>query len=34
MGYEYPLFWGLVALSFVIRGGGRYSVDAAIGREF
>jgi putative oxidoreductase len=32
-GYEYPLFWGLVALSFVIRGGGRLSVDAAIGRE-
>lgn len=34
LGYEYPLFWGLVALSFVIRGGGRYSLDAAIGREF
>jgi putative oxidoreductase len=33
-GYEYPLLWGLVALSFVIRGGGRYSLDAAIGREF
>ena len=34
LGYEYPLFWGLVTLSFVIRGGGRYSLDAAIGREF
>jgi len=33
-GYEYPLFWGLVALGFVLRGGGRYSVDARIGREF
>lgn len=33
-GYEYPLFWGLVALAFVLRGGGRYSVDAFIGREF
>ena len=33
-GYEYPLFWGIVALSFVLRGGGRYSVDAAIAREF
>jgi putative oxidoreductase len=33
-GYEYPLFWGLVALSFVLRGGGRYSLDAVIGREF
>ncbi len=33
-GYEYPLFWGLVALGFVLRGGGQYSVDARIGREF
>ncbi|HET8726470.1 MAG TPA: DoxX family protein [Alphaproteobacteria bacterium] len=33
-GYEFALMWGLVALAFVIRGGGRYSVDAAIGREF
>ena len=32
-GFEYPLFWGLAALSFVIRGGGRYSLDALIGRE-
>jgi putative oxidoreductase len=32
-GYEYPLFWGIVALSYVIRGGGGYSVDALIGRE-
>ncbi len=33
-GYEYPLFWGLVALGFVLRGGGTLSVDARIGREF
>jgi putative oxidoreductase len=33
-GYEYPLLWGIVALSYVIRGGGAYSVDALIGREF
>ena len=33
-GYEYPLFWAIVALSFVIRGGGAYSFDALIGREF
>jgi putative oxidoreductase len=33
-GYEYPLLWGIVALSFVLRGAGRYSVDAAIAREF
>ena len=32
-GFEYPLMWGLVALSFVIRGGGRFSLDAVIGRE-
>jgi putative oxidoreductase len=32
-GYEYPLMWGILALSFVFRGGGRYSLDAAIGRE-
>jgi putative oxidoreductase len=33
-GYEYPLLWGIVALSYAIRGGGRYSVDALIGYEF
>jgi len=33
MGYEYPLLWGILALSYVVRGGGRYSLDAAIGRE-
>ncbi|WP_404383344.1 DoxX family protein [Caenispirillum salinarum] len=32
-GYEYPLFWGLVALAITFRGAGRMSVDAAIGRE-
>jgi putative oxidoreductase len=32
-GYEYPLLWGIVALAFVIRGGGRFSLDALIGRE-
>jgi putative oxidoreductase len=33
-GFEYPLLWAVVALAFAIRGGGRYSVDAALGREF
>lgn len=33
-GYEYPLLWGVVALFFVVRGGGPLSVDALIGREF
>lgn len=32
-GYEYPLFWGLVCIAIAIRGGGRYSLDAKIGRE-
>lgn len=32
-GYEYPLLWAIVALSYVIRGGGRYSVDALVERE-
>ena len=32
-GFEYPLMWALVALAFVFRGGGAYSLDALIGRE-
>ena len=32
-GLEYPLMWAVVALAFVFRGGGRYSIDALIGRE-
>ena len=32
-GFEYPLFWAVVVLHFLINGGGRYSLDAAIGRE-
>lgn len=32
-GFEYPLLWGIVALSYVIRGGGAYSLDALVGRE-
>ena len=32
-GLEYPLMWGLIALAFVFRGGGAYSIDALIGRE-
>ena len=33
-GYEYPLMWGVLALSFVLRDGGAYSIDGRIGREF
>jgi len=32
-GYEYPLLWGILALSYVIRGAGPKSIDALIGRE-
>lgn len=32
-GYEYPLLWGIVALSYAVRGGGRVSLDAVLGRE-
>lgn len=30
-GYEYPLFWGLVAVAIALNGGGRYSVDRRLG---
>ncbi|MCC2111862.1 MAG: DoxX family protein [Hyphomicrobiales bacterium] len=33
-GYEYPVLWTVAAFYFLIRGAGRYSVDARIGREF
>jgi putative oxidoreductase len=33
-GFEYPLFWGIAALYFVIVGGGTYSLDHLIGYEF
>jgi putative oxidoreductase len=33
MGYEYPLLWGILSLSYVVRGGGRKSIDALIGWE-
>jgi putative oxidoreductase len=32
-GWEYPLFWWLVVFHFFVRGGGRWSADAWIGRE-
>jgi putative oxidoreductase len=33
-GFEYPLMWGIAALFFLIRGGGPYSLDRALGKEF
>ena len=32
-GIEYPLFWSIVVLHFLVRGGGPWSLDALIGRE-
>jgi len=33
-GYEYPVLWSIVVLGFAIRGGGEYSIDRQIGKEF
>ena len=33
-GSEYPLLWAVAAFVFLIRGGGKASVDRAIGKEF
>ena len=32
-GWEYPALWAVVALAFAVKGGGRWSLDRAIGRE-
>jgi putative oxidoreductase len=32
-GYEFALLWGVVALFYAVRGGGRFSVDRLLGRE-
>lgn len=34
LGYEYPLFWGVVALGLVFSGSGKLSVDDKLGKEF
>mgnify|MGYP000126677632 FL=1 len=33
-GFEYPLFWGFVALAIAVRGGGPKSLDARMKRQF
>ncbi len=33
-GYEFALLWCLLCIAMVFRGGGRYSVDRLIGKEF
>ena len=32
-GWAFPALWAIVAAMFVVKGGGRYSLDRAIGRE-
>ena len=32
-GYEYPLLWLVLALSYVVKGGGTHSLDRMIGKE-
>jgi putative oxidoreductase len=33
-GFEVPASWGLIYLAILIKGGGKLSVDRAIGKEF
>jgi putative oxidoreductase len=33
-GYEFPLLWLLLCIAIFFKGGGRYSVDRLIGKEF
>lgn len=33
-GWEYPVLWAIVAISFVTKGGGRYSLDNILGIRF
>ena len=33
-GYEYALLWWLLCIAIFFRGGGRYSIDHVIGKEF
>ncbi len=33
-GYEYPLLWMVLAVAFWVKGGGAFSVDRLIGKEF
>ena len=33
-GFEFAMLWSFLALAFVLRGGGEYSIDRKIGKEF
>ena len=32
-GWEYPVLWAAIAAMFMVKGGGRFSIDRLIGRE-
>jgi putative oxidoreductase len=33
-GFEYPLLWAVVAFVFLVKGGGRLSIDNLLGKSF
>ena len=33
-GYEFALLWALLCIAIFFKGGGRYSIDRIIGKEF
>ncbi len=33
-GYEYPMLWGIIMLAIFFRGGGKFSVDSKMSKEF
>ena len=33
-GYEYPMLWAVVCAAIAVRGGGAFSIDRAVGKEF
>ncbi|NVJ69338.1 MAG: DoxX family protein [Alphaproteobacteria bacterium] len=33
-GWEYPILWAVLALSYIVKGGGRYSLDAKLGLKY
>ncbi len=33
-GWEYPILWAILAASFAVKGGGRFSLDAKLGIKF
>ncbi len=33
LGFEYPLLWMILCIVILLRGGGRYSMDAGMRRQ-